>query len=301
MASGRRLRARHRPGHDPARRRHAPASRWRPVGPVRRVGAATPRALRAQRRRLAPGGAGRGGVAGRGDREPGRRRGVRARHNAPRLSPGAGRGAGVPAVSRGPRRAAAWSSGQVGAVLGAALDRVYVVGLAEGVLPGRLPPDPLASAEPGADPLQRRQRVREADRRGFLGALAAADEGRVLLSYPRSDGGARARYPSRWFLECAARAEGRSVYTSDLPRLFAEGRSWLVRVESPQDGLGRSPAPATSTTVGWPAWWPGSAPAGTWPRTPSRAERTFPSAPRCGPAARGARGPSRPTTATCGS
>jgi hypothetical protein len=133
--------------------------------------------------------------------------------------------------------------GPVGAILGAALDRVYLVGLAEGVLPGRLPPDPLASAESGADPLLRRERVRAADRRAFLGALAAADGGQVLLSYPRSDGAARARYPSRWFLECAARAEGRPVYTSDLARLFAEGRSWLVRVESAQDGLARLAAP----------------------------------------------------------
>jgi hypothetical protein len=129
--------------------------------------------------------------------------------------------------------------GPVGAVTGAAFARVYVLGVAEGAFPSRPPADPLVAATGGDDPLSRQERVREVERRGFLAALAAADGGRVTLSYARSDGAARATYPSRWLLDLMARHEGRPTYASDLPALLAAGRPWLTRVASAQDGVAR--------------------------------------------------------------
>ncbi len=129
--------------------------------------------------------------------------------------------------------------GPVGAVLGAAYQRVYILGMTEGAFPSQPPSDPLAAALGRDDPLARRERVREVDRRGFLGALAAADGGHVTLSYARSDGASRATYPSPWLLEQVSQREGRTVYASNLPVLLAVGRPWLTRVASTQDGVMR--------------------------------------------------------------
>jgi RecB family exonuclease len=129
--------------------------------------------------------------------------------------------------------------GPVGSVVGAAFDRVYVLGLTEGTFPSRPPSDALAAADGHDDPLARREQVREADRRGFLSALAAADGGSVTVSYARSDGGARATYPSRWLLELVSGREVETVYASGLPVLLAVGRPWLTRVASAQDGVAR--------------------------------------------------------------
>jgi hypothetical protein len=134
--------------------------------------------------------------------------------------------------------------GPVGAVLGAPFDRVYVLGLAEGLYPSRPPMDPLAATDDARDPLGRRERQREGERRALLGALAAADGGHATVSYPRSDGAARAMYPSRWFLELAGECAGRPVYGSDLPKLFLESPPWLVRIASTQDGVARLSTPA---------------------------------------------------------
>src|SRR5581483_5938943 len=65
--------------------------------------------------------------------------------------------------------------GPVGAVLGATFDRVHLLGLAEGLYPSRPPMDPLAATDGAPDPLGRRERQREGERRALLGALAAAD------------------------------------------------------------------------------------------------------------------------------
>ena len=136
--------------------------------------------------------------------------------------------------------------GPLGSVLGASFDRVYVLGMAEGLLPSRPPADPLASgSDEQTDPLGRRERQRQADRRALLGSLSAANGGRVALAYPRSDGAARAIHPSRWFLEQAARREGvPAIYASDLPRLFGPDRPWLERIASAYDGLLRCTTPA---------------------------------------------------------
>jgi ATP-dependent helicase/nuclease subunit B len=127
--------------------------------------------------------------------------------------------------------------GPAASVVGAAYQRVYLLGVTEGTFPARPPSDPLSAGAGHHDPLQRRERAREADRRAFLAALAAADDGQVTLSYPRSDGGSRATYPSRWLLELASEREGRPIYASQMPVLLASGRPWITRVASVQDGV----------------------------------------------------------------
>ena len=56
---------------------------------------------------------------------------------------------------------------------------------------------------------------------------------RLLLQEQRTDGAARATYPSRWLLEQVARIEGvPAVYASDMAQLFGPQRSWLDRIAS---------------------------------------------------------------------
>ena len=129
--------------------------------------------------------------------------------------------------------------GSVGTVTGAAFARVYVLGVVEGTFPSRPPVDPLVAASGGDDPLSRNERAREAEQRGFRAALAAADGGQVTLCYARSDGAARATFPSRWLLDVISKHEDRPVYASDLPALLAAGRPWLTRIASAQDGVAR--------------------------------------------------------------
>lgn len=121
--------------------------------------------------------------------------------------------------------------GPIGAALGATFTRVHLVGLAEGALPSRPAPDPLTAGEGEPDPLGRRERRLEAERRDLLGALAAAERG-VVASFARSDGAAREQRPSRWFLELVGRRLGGTVYASELARLHSPERPWLVRVQS---------------------------------------------------------------------
>ena len=137
--------------------------------------------------------------------------------------------------------------GPLGSGTGAAFERVYVLGMAEGLLPGRPPSDPLLPAGGSADPLRRRDRQRQADRRALLASLSSADGHTVLLSYARSDGAARASYPSRWLLEQAAQLEDVStLYAADLPRLIGPAHPWMDRIASAYDGVAapREPAPS---------------------------------------------------------
>ncbi len=133
----------------------------------------------------------------------------------------------------------------IGASTGGCFERTYVLGTTEGALPSRTAADPLIGASSDdADPLGRRERQRSDERRAFLSALASVGEhGSVLLSYARSDGAARATYPSRWLLEQAARVEQvPSLFTSDLSKLFGTDRKWLERIASAYNGLRRGAA-----------------------------------------------------------
>jgi ATP-dependent helicase/nuclease subunit B len=134
--------------------------------------------------------------------------------------------------------------GPLGSSTGAAFERVYVLGMAEGLLPGRPPTDPLLPTAGSTDPLRRRDRQRQADRRALLASVSSADGHTVLLSFARSDGAARASYPSRWLLEQAAQLEGvPALYAADLPRLIGPDHPWMERIASAYDGLQRCSTP----------------------------------------------------------
>ena len=108
---------------------------------------------------------------------------------------------------------------------GVDVDAVFVVGLAEGVLPGASADDALlpererAAAGPS---LQRPDRLHD-QHQWFLTALAAARHHRVLL-YPRADlRRGRVHLPSRWLLDTASHLIGGLVWTDDLERLSTPG------------------------------------------------------------------------------
>jgi RecB family exonuclease len=133
--------------------------------------------------------------------------------------------------------------GPLGSSVGAAFDRTYVVGLAEGLLPSRLAPEPLLAAPAGQrDPLHRHQMQRAIERGAFLAvASGTTGGGTVHLSYARSDGAARACFPSRWLLEEAARCEGVvPLSAADLTRMFGSGRAWLEHIASAYDAVQRT-------------------------------------------------------------
>lgn len=104
---------------------------------------------------------------------------------------------------------------------GVVLDAVLVVGLAEGLLPGRehddalLPERERSAAGPA---LERRDRVAD-QHRSLLAALACTDANRTLL-FPRADlRRGRTYLPSRWLLDAAARLAGTTVWSEDLEHL----------------------------------------------------------------------------------
>jgi len=120
-------------------------------------------------------------------------------------------------------------------------DVVVVLGMAEGLAPGRPREDPLLPdrerrAVPG---LRLSVQQTHALRRGLRWALASGGE-RVLCT-PRSDPrGGRERLPSRWLLQEAGRLAGRAVATEDLHGLA--GAPWLHWIASFPQSLREYPA-----------------------------------------------------------
>ncbi len=96
--------------------------------------------------------------------------------------------------------------GRVGVALGTELECVWLVGMAEGIFPGRATEDTLLGETERAaasDALLSPPARRDDDHRSFLVALAEA-MGERTLSYPRGDLRRSAdRLPSRWLLESA--------------------------------------------------------------------------------------------------
>ncbi len=133
--------------------------------------------------------------------------------------------------------------GPLSVVTGLELDRVIVLGIAEGTLPSArhedsLLPDSDRAAAGGELPV--RADVQQEDRHRFLAALAAAEH--ATLCFPRGDlRRPGERVASRWLLEAAAEVSGRAVVaTKDLP-----GLDIVDAVPSFIGGLRRLEFPAT--------------------------------------------------------
>ena len=187
--------------------------------------------------------------------------------------------------------------GPIESAAGLTFDRVYIVGLTEGAFPPTLVADPFFR---GGHPLDRRPRRREAERAAFLAAIAGADGGRLTVSAPDSVGG-RAAFASHWLLELAQhewRPSGGQLDAAAFRRLNETEAPWLRIVDSPRDGIQRSPAADLEDyRLGAAAAW--QARASLCPNIPllpertSRLERDCDSPPRVGVTH------SPPTTATC--
>jgi ATP-dependent helicase/nuclease subunit B len=135
--------------------------------------------------------------------------------------------------------------GPVSLALGLELDRMVVLGLAEGAFPPRRLEDSLLhDAERKAadgELILRADRVHD-DHRHLLAAVAAATE--TTLFFPRGDLRRQGdRAASRWLLEDAAVLSGHQTFTEDLARIHA---TWLEQVPSFAAGLVQAPFPATA-------------------------------------------------------
>jgi ATP-dependent helicase/nuclease subunit B len=137
--------------------------------------------------------------------------------------------------------------GHVGLGLGLDLDRVFVLGLAEGMLPrpyrdDSLLPDAERAAAGGA--LELRSERIHVEHRQLLAALAAASDVRILF-HPRGDLRRSAeRVPSRWLLDTAARLSRRDrIWSDELTGLRTQ--SWMTEIPSFAGALARLSWPAT--------------------------------------------------------
>ena len=129
--------------------------------------------------------------------------------------------------------------GPVRIAAGLRFDRVYLVGMVEGLVPAQPPDDPLL-------PQSERERAglpprsTAAERYDYL-AAAAAGRTRVLTFARGNNIAQREQHPSRWFLEEASRLHGAPVYPSMLssPRDLASLREqpWFEEVVSAQNGI----------------------------------------------------------------
>lgn len=137
--------------------------------------------------------------------------------------------------------------GRPGQLAGLELDRIFVVGMAEGVFPARrrddsLLPD-LERAAVGDALASVAGRIDD-DHRDLLSALAAASGQRVLY-HPRGDLRRSAeRVPSRWLLDTATALADTDVWSEDLARIARE-HEWAEEVPSFVAGLQTTAFPAT--------------------------------------------------------
>ena len=124
--------------------------------------------------------------------------------------------------------------GPVGNAVGLRFDKVFLVGMVEGLVPPRVRDNPLLpdqEREQAGLPLWRGT---AAERYEYL---VAASAGRAMvLTFARGDTSAqKAQHPSRWFLEEASRLNGSQVFASTLADQTKS--SWLDVVESQEGGL----------------------------------------------------------------
>lgn len=137
--------------------------------------------------------------------------------------------------------------------LGVELDRVYVVGLVEGMFPSRRQEDSLLADTAralAAPDLPRRADRTAREHRALLAVLAAARGDRVLC-FPRGDlRKSTDHMPSRWLLDTVEQLAGRRLYGDDLAALARTGAPWYTHVASHVDGLARLVVPATAQEHG---------------------------------------------------
>lgn len=132
------------------------------------------------------------------------------------------------------------------AAVGFDLDAVFVVGVAEGLLPTPRRDDailPEAVRVSSLDQLESKSARLDHQHRAFLAALGAAPVGRRTLTFPRGDLRSNRRaLPSRWLLDTASALAGHPVHATDFDQL---GPDVVDTVGSFASGIGRS-AVATS-------------------------------------------------------
>ncbi len=115
--------------------------------------------------------------------------------------------------------------GSIGSGVGLDLDAVFVIGLAEGIIPSARREDALLADADRAlaveAELGTREQARADQRRSYLAALAAGAQHRVV-TYARGDlRSARERLASRYLLETASALAGARIYASDFHELGA--------------------------------------------------------------------------------
>jgi ATP-dependent helicase/nuclease subunit B len=138
--------------------------------------------------------------------------------------------------------------GPAGMAIGVDLERVFVVGLAEGTFPARRRDDSLlpdAAREAAAPDLPRRAERTAREHRELLAVLASTAGARVLC-FPRGDlRRSTAHTPSRWLLDTVEHLTGQRAYGDVLHDLAHRGAPWCTLVASHVDGLSRLTLPAT--------------------------------------------------------
>jgi hypothetical protein len=140
--------------------------------------------------------------------------------------------------------------GRVGQALGLDLDRVFILGMAEGTFPSRRSDDSLLPdaerASLGGALAQRSNDVNN-DHRLFLAALSSAAQSSVLF-FPRGDlRRSSERVHSRWLLDSAERLAGTRRQPADLHAdAHDPAVDWISEVPSFVAGIRRTEFPATT-------------------------------------------------------
>lgn len=130
----------------------------------------------------------------------------------------------------------------LGAVIGLAFERAYVLGMREGAFPPSPAVDPFFPVGTD-DPLDRRSRQHARERQDFLVSLACTDGGVVTLCVPDSDG-TRPTFPARWLLEVGGQRAGKDLDATDFAALDGATHPWLRVVRSAQHAVSRDVCPA---------------------------------------------------------
>ena len=137
--------------------------------------------------------------------------------------------------------------GRIGDSLGMPLDRLILIGMAEGIFPHSPLDDPLLpdrERKAAGDDLTLIADQIDDQHRSFLAALAFA--GSSTLVYARGDSRRSAeQHPSRWLLDTATALAGRPLDSTSLEELGHEETRWLEHVPSFSGRVVAAADPAT--------------------------------------------------------